>query len=161
MPCYLGSLTMLTSKKTWSDHMTLLSSASSVFVPCLADVHVLCFSLALLLGVLPYGFLHDILFSTTPHDFSYYTMGFFQRFLSFGSRRNKKRRAALSTETRSKHPLSREDARRQQQEQEENANRILRSSSLRYAVVNEVDYSSLPPIREYRLVMNKITPNPS
>jgi hypothetical protein len=73
-------------------------------------------------------------------------MGFFQKFLSFGSRKSKKRHA----ETRPKHPLSREDARRQQQEQEEVANRILRSSSLRYAVVNEVDYSSLPPLREYR-----------
>ena len=74
-------------------------------------------------------------------------MGFFQKFLSFGSRKSKKRRA----ETRSKHPMTREDARKQQEEQEEIANRILRSSSLRYAVVNEVDYSSLPPLREYRL----------
>ncbi|KAI0299313.1 hypothetical protein BC826DRAFT_906567 [Russula brevipes] len=71
-------------------------------------------------------------------------MGFFQKFLSLGSRR-KKRNAALSVETRSKPSFSREDARRQQ-EQEEIANRLLRSSSLRYAVVNEVDYSSLPPI---------------
>jgi hypothetical protein len=78
-------------------------------------------------------------------------MGFFQKFLSFGSRRNKKRRGALSTETRSKYPLSREDARKQQEEQEEIANSLLRSSSLRYAVVNEVDYSSLPPLREYSL----------
>lgn len=77
-------------------------------------------------------------------------MGFFQKFLSFGSR-GKKRRAALSTETRSKHPLGKEDARRQQEEQEEIANSLLRSSSLRYAVVKEVDYSSLPPLREYRL----------
>ncbi len=77
-------------------------------------------------------------------------MGFLQRFLSFGSR-SKKRRAALSAETRSKYPLSREEARRQQEEQEEIANSLLRSSSLRYAVVNEVDYSSLPPLREYRL----------
>lgn len=76
----------------------------------------------------------------------FYAMGFFQKFLSFGSRRSKKRRAALSTETRSKHPLSREDARRQQEEQEEIANSLLRSSSLRYAVVKEVDYSSLPPL---------------
>ena len=78
-------------------------------------------------------------------------MGFFQKFLSFGSRRSKKRRAPLSAETHSKHPLSREDARRQQEEQEEIANSLLRSSSLRYAVVKEVDYSSLPPLREYSL----------
>ena len=94
--------------------------------------------------------LHDNLFSTTLYDFSYFTMGFFQKFLSFGSR-SKKRRAALSTETRYKHPLSREDARRQNEEQEEIANSLLRSSSLRYAVVKEVDYSSLPPLREYSL----------
>ncbi|KAF8493185.1 hypothetical protein F5888DRAFT_1724848 [Russula emetica] len=73
-------------------------------------------------------------------------MGFFQKFLSLGSRRSKKRRGGLSTETRSKHPLSREDTRRQQEEQEEIANSLLRSSSLRYAVVKEVDYSSLPPL---------------
>jgi hypothetical protein len=78
-------------------------------------------------------------------------MGFFQKFLSFGSKRSKKRRAALSAETRSKHPLSREDARRQREEQEEIANSLLRSSSLRYAVVKEVDYSSLPPLRECSL----------
>ena len=78
-------------------------------------------------------------------------MGFFQKFLSLGSKRNKKRRAALTMETRSL-PLSRdsEDMRRLQEEQEEVASRLLRSSSLRYAVVNEVDYSSLPPLREYK-----------
>ena len=104
-------------------------------------------------------FLHDNhLCLTTYYEYSNYTMGFFQKFLSFGSR-SKKRRAALSTETRSKLPSSREDARRQQEEQEEVANRLLRSSSLRYAVFNEVDYSSLPPLREYRWSVNKITSN--
>ncbi|KAI9510495.1 hypothetical protein F5148DRAFT_570433 [Russula earlei] len=73
-------------------------------------------------------------------------MGFFQKFLSLGSRKSKKRRAALSVETRSKPPTSSEDARRQHEEQEEIANRLLRSSSQRYAVMNQVDYSSLPPI---------------
>ncbi len=85
-------------------------------------------------------------------------MGFFKKFLSLGSRRSKKRRAALSYETRPNPPLSREDARRQQEEQEEIANRLLRSSSLRYAVVNEVDYSSLPPIREYPLAGTRSRP---
>ncbi|KAI0306058.1 hypothetical protein B0F90DRAFT_1623956 [Multifurca ochricompacta] len=70
-------------------------------------------------------------------------MGFFQKFLSLGSRKSKKRRTA---ETHTAPPLSREEMRRQQQEQEEVASRLLRSSSLRYAVVNEVDYSSLPPL---------------
>ena len=78
-------------------------------------------------------------------------MGFFKKFLSLGSRRSKKRRAGTSYETRPNPPLSAEDARRQQQEQEEIANMLLRSSSLRYAVVNEVDYSSLPPLRKYYL----------
>ena len=78
-------------------------------------------------------------------------MGFFKKFLSLGSKRSKKRRAGTSFETRPNPPLSAEDARRQQQEQEQIANMLLRSSSLRYAVVNEVDYSSLPPLREYYL----------
>jgi len=74
-------------------------------------------------------------------------MGFFQKFLSLGSRKSKKRRAPLFVDTRSK-PLSREDARRQQEEQEEIANCLLRSSSQRYAVISEVDYASLR-LREY------------
>jgi hypothetical protein len=78
-------------------------------------------------------------------------MGFFKKFLSLASGRGKKRRAGTSFETRPNPPLSAEDAHRQQQEQEEIANMLLRSSSLRYAVVNEVDYSSLPPLRRYYL----------
>ncbi|KAH9165105.1 hypothetical protein EDB89DRAFT_2013297 [Lactarius sanguifluus] len=73
-------------------------------------------------------------------------MGFFHKFLSLGSRRSKKRRAASRAEARAVPPLSREELRRQQEEQEEVASRLLRSSSLRYAVVNEVDYSALPPL---------------
>jgi hypothetical protein len=74
-------------------------------------------------------------------------MGFLHKFLSLRSKKSK-RRAAY--ETRSL-PLSRDSQewRRLQEEQEEIASRLLRSSSLRYAVVNEVDYSSLPPLREY------------
>ncbi|KAI0251814.1 hypothetical protein BJV78DRAFT_1208959 [Lactifluus subvellereus] len=85
--------------------------------------------------------------STISHDLYPGIMGFFQKFLSLGSRKNKKRRAALTLETRSL-PLSRdsEEMRRLQEEQEEVASRLLRSSSLRYAVVSEVDYSSLPPL---------------
>lgn len=80
-------------------------------------------------------------------------MGFFKKFLSLGSRRSKKRRSALTFETRPNAPLtSREEARRQQEEEEEIANLLLRSSSLRYAVVNEVDYSRLPPLREYSTI---------
>ncbi|KAH9013267.1 hypothetical protein EDB85DRAFT_2034262 [Lactarius pseudohatsudake] len=73
-------------------------------------------------------------------------MGFFHKFLSLGSRRSKKRRAASHAEARAVPPLSKEELRRQQEEQEEVASRLLRSSSLRYAVVNEVDYSALPPL---------------
>ncbi|KAH9975740.1 hypothetical protein BGW80DRAFT_62061 [Lactifluus volemus] len=71
-------------------------------------------------------------------------MGFLHKFLSLRSKKSK-RRAAY--ETRSL-PLSRDSQewRRLQEEQEEIASRLLRSSSLRYAVVNEVDYSSLPPL---------------
>ncbi len=76
-------------------------------------------------------------------------MGFFQKFLSLGSGRGKKRRAALHSQARAVPPLSKEELRKQQEEQEEVASRLLRSSSLRYAVVKEVDYATLPPIREY------------
>ena len=77
-------------------------------------------------------------------------MGFFQKFLSLGSRRTKKKRAARHAEARPLPPLTKEELRRQQQEQEEVASRLLRSSSLRYAVVNEVDYGALPPLRKCR-----------
>jgi hypothetical protein len=77
-------------------------------------------------------------------------MGFFQKFLSLGSRKSKKQRPARHAEACPVPPFSKEELRRQQQEQEEVASRLLRSSSLRYAVVNEVDYGALPPLRKYR-----------
>ncbi|KAI0272365.1 hypothetical protein BC834DRAFT_1038476 [Gloeopeniophorella convolvens] len=73
-------------------------------------------------------------------------MGFFQKFLSLGSRKNRKRRAPLPVEARSAPAFSREEARRPEDDGEAVENRLLRSSSMRYAVVNEVDYASLPPI---------------
>lgn len=76
-------------------------------------------------------------------------MGFFHKFLSLGSKRSNKRRAARHAEARAVPPPSKEELRRQQEEQEEVASRLLRSSSLRYAVVNEVDYAALPPLRMY------------
>ena len=76
-------------------------------------------------------------------------MGFFHKFLSLGSRKSKKQRAARQTESRPVPPPSKEELRRQQEEQEEVASRLLRSSSLRYAVVNEVDYAALPPLRKH------------
>jgi hypothetical protein len=79
-------------------------------------------------------------------------MGFFHKFLSLGSRRSKKRRASRHAEARAVPPQSKEELRRQQEEQEEVASRLLRSSSLRYAVVNEVDYAALPPLRMYSQV---------
>jgi hypothetical protein len=81
-------------------------------------------------------------------------MGFFQKFLSLGSRKSKKRRAPLTLDARSLPLFSRDpqEMRKLQDEQEEIASRLLRSSSLRYAVVNEVDYSSLPPLRKHDAV---------
>ena len=154
VPCSLDSPTTLASKhqRDFSGHMTLISGASPVFVPCLVKVHVLCPLTSLTPKPRQNRSRRPTLRQHLLYEFSrLYIMGFFQKFLSFGSMRSKKRRAALSTETRSKHPISREDARRQQEEQEEIANSLLRSSSLRYAVVKEVDYSSLPPLREYTL----------
>lgn len=64
-----------------------------------------------------------------------------------GSRRNKKRRAV---EQLGEIPISREDREKIEEEQEATASRLLRSSSAHFSVVSEVDYASLPPLREFQ-----------
>ncbi|KAI0319393.1 hypothetical protein OF83DRAFT_1082313 [Amylostereum chailletii] len=80
-------------------------------------------------------------------------MGFFQRFLSLGSRKSKKsrRRAPAQTDT------SRDDRRKQERELEAAASRLLRSSSAHFSVVSEVDYASLPPLPH---PINSLNPTP-
>lgn len=71
-------------------------------------------------------------------------MGFLKRFFSIGGKRNKNKRQEQDQycpETRLG-PI-------QEDEQEAAVSRLLRSSSSRYAVVAELDYASLPPLREY------------
>jgi hypothetical protein len=70
-------------------------------------------------------------------------MGFLQRFLSLGSRKNKKRRAALTSAS----TAAFDNGRTFEREQEMAANKLLRSSSVHFKVVSEADYSTLPPIR--------------
>ncbi|TDL23951.1 hypothetical protein BD410DRAFT_720025 [Rickenella mellea] len=70
-------------------------------------------------------------------------MGFLKRFFSMGSKKNKKKR---NEQPLFDPNLHRERRRREEQEQEAVASRLLRSSSAHFAVVSEVDYSSLPPI---------------
>ena len=126
----------------------VVTNSTKLFVLCLVQVESV-FSLTHTLELFKAGrTLHDSLYSryfTTLH------MGFFQKFLSLGSRRSKKRRAPHYAEARPAPPPTKEELRRQHEEQEEVASRLLRSSSLRYAVFNEVDYAALPPLRKQRL----------
>jgi hypothetical protein len=70
-------------------------------------------------------------------------MGFLQRYFSIGTRRSKKQKGVDVYDVP---PVP--DLRRQHEQQEETVNRLLRSSSARFAVMREVDYASLPPLRE-------------
>lgn len=63
--------------------------------------------------------------------------------MSLGSKKNKTKRANLAS-TKSEVDLGA----LAEEEHEVAANRLLRSSSARYAVVAEVDYHSLPPLRQ-------------
>lgn len=71
------------------------------------------------------------------------SMGFLKRIFSFGSR--KKRSPAPQTSTPS---IDNEQRRKLEEEHEAAVGRILRSSSSRYAIVKETDYSNLPPLRK-------------
>ncbi len=79
-------------------------------------------------------------------------MGFFKRFLSLGGKKGRKQKR---TETNTDDPGLNMDFRYHppatEEEAEAVANRLLRSSSARYAVVAEMDCSELPPLREYKV----------
>jgi hypothetical protein len=75
-----------------------------------------------------------------------------KRFFSIGSKKNKntkKRLQIVHNVPTSLQPVS-EDRLLADDSGEVVASQLLRSSSARYAVVNEVDYSSLPPLRKSR-----------
>ena len=69
-------------------------------------------------------------------------MGFLKRIFSLGSKKNKKQHPHL---VRNADPKLRA---LEEEEHEAVIGRLLRSSSTRYTVVSEVEYSSLPPLRE-------------
>ena len=66
-------------------------------------------------------------------------MGFLKRILSIGSKKGKK-------PTLVNHP---ERGIWEEEEHEATVGRLLRSSSTRFAVVSELDYASLPPLRKF------------
>jgi hypothetical protein len=77
-------------------------------------------------------------------------MGFLKRFFSLGGKKNKKRQPIpVNVAPPPPKPSVDEEQRKLQEEEHEAAvGRLLRSSSSRYAVVKEIDYSNLPPLRE-------------
>lgn len=83
------------------------------------------------------------------------TMGFIKRLLSMGSKKGKKsKREQLGgmPYEQTAHAATQGDLldrKKEEEEQEAKASRLLRSSSAHFAVVSEVDYTSLPPIRAH------------
>lgn len=76
-------------------------------------------------------------------------MGFLKRFFSFGSKKDKKRPPIPDVLIPAPKTPSADNERKRKLEEEEHeaaVGRLLRSSSSRYAVVKEVDYSNLPPL---------------
>lgn len=84
-------------------------------------------------------------------------MGFFKRFFSLGSRKSKRRNDARATHVDPSGRIIRAQE-SWQQDQEGDVTRLLRSSSTHFSVVNEVDYSTLPPLRK-SLVANSNVPS--
>lgn len=75
-------------------------------------------------------------------------MGLLKRIFSIGTKKQKKR-PAIPQELPPPPPSVDEEQRRKLEEEHEAAvGRLLRSSSSRFAVVKEIDYSNLPPLRE-------------
>lgn len=69
-------------------------------------------------------------------------MGFLRRIFSLGSKKNKKQHPNDA------HNVNAKLRALEEEEHEAAIGRLLRSSSTRYTVVSEVEYSSLPPLRE-------------
>ncbi|KAF7793503.1 hypothetical protein EIP86_004615 [Pleurotus ostreatoroseus] len=70
-------------------------------------------------------------------------MGFFKRFFSIGSRKSKRKNDARATHV---DPSGRLVQVRESWHEEGDSTRLLRSSSTHFSIVNEVDYSALPPL---------------
>lgn len=78
-------------------------------------------------------------------------MGFLKRILSLGSKKSRRKRAqlALSNDCVDEVGAHTKQAVNSDDDSEVAANLLLRSSSARYAVIAETDFTSLPPLREY------------
>src|ERR1700722_3161403 len=74
---------------------------------------------------------------------SFFLMGFLTRFFSLRSKKNKDKKSLFTTKV--DHDL----VHIQEEDQEAAVSHLLRSSSARFAVVSEIDYASLPPLREF------------
>jgi hypothetical protein len=78
-------------------------------------------------------------------------MGLFKRFFSLGSKKSKNKDSSSSSVTPSEngtvtHAATLNETKNRSRSIDDEANRLLRSSSAHYKVVKEFDYSSLPPI---------------
>lgn len=71
-------------------------------------------------------------------------MGFLKRIFSFGS----KKKRSTAPDVVSAPSVDNERRRKLEEEHEAAVGRLLRSSSSRYAIVKEIDYSNLPPLRK-------------
>ena len=76
-------------------------------------------------------------------------MGFLKRFFSLGSRKSSKRKESRPAQSVPSAKTPRSEA-QWQRDQEGDVTRLLRSSSSHFNVVKEVDYLTLPPIREFQ-----------
>ena len=81
-------------------------------------------------------------------------MGFLHNLLSIRGRRSKKKPTGHSGAGNG--PLI-HDLRRQHDVQEATVSRLLRSSSARFAVMGEVDYASLPPLRKWNSAFHDLS----
>ena len=82
---------------------------------------------------------------TTNHDIL--AMGFFKRFFSIGSKKSRRRHQDRHEERVDANGRIVQTAEPWQQA-DRDATRLLRSSSAHFSVVSEVDYSTMPPLRE-------------
>lgn len=88
-------------------------------------------------------------------------MGFFKRFFSLGSRKSKKSRK--QAESAATVPVDSEGRiiRTQNHDSDADANRLLRSTSARFAVLADTDYAPPPPLRMLSLSSSAPILNPS
>ncbi|KAI0741704.1 hypothetical protein C8Q80DRAFT_1110396 [Daedaleopsis nitida] len=88
-------------------------------------------------------------------------MGFFKRFLSLGSskhRKNKKKQPAANSRVDAEGRIVADNG---AQDLDTSANRLLRSSSTKFSVMCEFDYTALPPLHLLTTGTPPLSPSPS